>query len=117
MGAFKPAKASLALCLTTLAIIPQPVAAQPPAPGWFPTGEWRCGPYVRIITSTDGGTGMNFEVIGAWFNNNYTLRRGQLFYNGLPCTAIGRPFGSTDPRRNVQVDEPGEGEPEEGNTR
>jgi hypothetical protein len=91
----------IALCLAA----PTLAAAQQPAPGWYPTGEWRCGPYVRIITSTDGGMGVNFEVIGAWFNNNYTFRRGQLFYNGVPCEAIGRPFGfGPPPRRNVQVE-------------
>jgi hypothetical protein len=37
-----------------------------PATGWFATGEWQCGPYVRIITSTDGRDGMDFLVIGAW---------------------------------------------------
>ena len=77
------------------------------APGWTPTGEWQCGPYVRIITSTDGGMGVNFEVIGAWFNNNYTFRRGQLFYNGIPCGALGRPFGFGQPRK-AQFDEPEE---------
>ena len=83
--------------------------AQQPAPGWIPTGEWQCGPYVRIITSTDGSMGVNFEVIGAWFNNNYTFRRGQLFYNGTPCAALGRPFGFGEPsRRKAKLDEPEE---------
>jgi hypothetical protein len=88
-------------------MLAQPATAQQPAPGWFPTGEWQCGPYVRIITSTDGNMGVNFEVIGAWFNNNYTFRRGQLFYNGTPCGAIGRPFGFGEPpRRKAKLDEP-----------
>jgi hypothetical protein len=99
----------LAILALVAASVPQPANAQQPAPGWSPTGEWRCGPYVRIITSTDGGFGVNFEVIGAWFNNNYTFRRGQLFYNGTPCAAIGRPFGFGEPpRRNVQLNEPEE---------
>jgi hypothetical protein len=63
------------------------------APGWFVTGEWQCGPNVRIITSTDGGDGIDFLIIGAWFDNHYTLRRGQLFYNGTPCAVFGNPFG------------------------
>jgi hypothetical protein len=46
------------------------------APGWFVTGEWQCGPHVRIIASTDGGDGIDFLIIGAWFDNHYTLRRG-----------------------------------------
>jgi hypothetical protein len=91
--------AALALCLA----LPTIAAAQQPAPGWFPTGEWQCGP-VRIITSTDGWAGVNFEVRGAWFDNNYTFRRGQLFYNGLPCLAVGRPLGSSEPpRRKARV--------------
>lgn len=88
--------AALALLVAT------PAIAQQPAPGWFPTGEWQCGPYVRIITSTDGNMGVNFEVIGAWFNNNYTFRRGQLFYNGIACGAIGRPFGFGAPQQRVK---------------
>jgi len=93
----------------TAAMLAQPATAQQPAPGWFPTGEWQCGPYVRIITSTDGNMGVNFEVIGAWFNNNYTFRRGQLFYNGVPCGAIGRPFGFGEPpRRKARLEEPEE---------
>jgi hypothetical protein len=76
-----------------------PVAkAQPVAPGWTPTGEWQCGP-VRIITSTDGGFGIDFFVVGAWFDNHFTLRRGQLFYNGAPCVAVGSPIGGPQPRR------------------
>jgi hypothetical protein len=78
----------------------KPAAAQVPqvAPGWFVTGEWHCGP-VRIITSTDGGDGIDFLVIGAWFDNHYTLRRGQLFYNATPCVAVGMPIGGPAPRR------------------
>src|SRR5215813_15292921 len=62
-----------ALALSLIAV--QPAPAQQVAPGWFATGEWQCGPYVRIITSTDGRDGMDFLVIGAWFDNHYTLRR------------------------------------------
>jgi hypothetical protein len=78
-----------ALALSLIAV--QPAPAQQVAPGWFSTGEWQCGPYVRIITSTDGRDGMDFLVIGAWFDNHYTLRRGQLYYNGIPCTLFGTP--------------------------
>ena len=58
-----------ALALSLIAV--QPAPAQQVAPGWFSTGEWQCGPYVRIITSTDGRDGMDFLVIGAWFDNHY----------------------------------------------
>lgn len=77
------------LALSLIAV--QPAPAQQVAPGWFAAGEWQCGPYVRIITSTDGRDGMDFLVIGAWFDNHYTLRRGQLYYNGIPCTLFGTP--------------------------
>jgi hypothetical protein len=65
------------------------------APGWIPTGEWQCGPHVRVVVSTDGRDGLDFLVIGAWFDNHYTVRRGQLFYNAIPCAAIGKvwPWG------------------------
>jgi hypothetical protein len=72
------------------------------APGWFVTGEWQCGPHVRIVTSTDGGDGIDFLIIGAWFDNHYTLRRGQLFYNGTPCAAVGFPIGGPAPRRESE---------------
>jgi hypothetical protein len=44
----------------------RPARAQAPqvAPGWFITGEWQCGPHVRIVTSTDGGDGIDFLIIG-----------------------------------------------------
>ena len=96
-----PLATAAALCLSVSAAV-----AQQPAPGWHPTGEWQCGSRVRIITSHDGGDGINFEVIGAWFNNNYTFRRGQLFYNGMPCLAIGQPIGSGMPRRARVPTEP-----------
>src|SRR6476646_4271234 len=96
-----------ALIALAASLAPHGAYAQSPGPGWFPTGEWQCGPYVRIITSTDGGQGVNFEVRGAWFDNNYTFRRGQLFYNGVPCGAIDRPFGfGPPPRRDVRAPEP-----------
>ena len=59
------------------------------APGWIPTGEWQCGPNVRIVVSIDGYGAMDFLVIGAWFDNHYTVRRGQLFYNSIPCASVG----------------------------
>lgn len=77
-----------------------PVNAQV-APGWTPTGEWQCGP-VRVISSTDGFGGVDFFVIGAWFDNHYTLQRGQLYYNGNPCLAVGDPWAWTKaPRRKA----------------
>ena len=60
-------------------------AALAQAPGWIPTGEWQCGPNVRIVVSIDGYGAMNFFVAGAWFDNNYTVRRGQLYYNSIPA--------------------------------
>jgi len=45
---------------------------------------------VRIITSTDGRDGMDFLVIGAWFDNHYTLRRGE-FYCWFPHDHERRP--------------------------
>ena len=57
-------------------------------PGWIPTGEWQCGP-VRIVVSIDGYGAMDFFVAGAWFDNHYTVRRGQLFYNSVPCASLG----------------------------
>jgi hypothetical protein len=68
------------------------VQAQEVAPGWRATGHWQCGP-VKIITSTDGFGALDMFVVGAWFDNHYTLRRGQLYYNGAPCIAVGQPFG------------------------
>jgi hypothetical protein len=82
-GAAKTAEAAMKyIPLALVLFMAAPAAAQAPqaAPGWFVTGEWQCGPHVRIITSTDGGDGIDFLVIGAWFDNHYTLRRGQLYY-------------------------------------
>ena len=66
-----------------------PSVALAQAPGWIPTGEWQCGPNVRVVVSIDGYGAMDFFVIGAWFDNHYTVRRGALFYNSIPCTAVG----------------------------
>jgi len=68
------------------------------SPGWIPTGEWQCGP-VRIVVSIDGYGAMNFFVAGAWFDNNYTVRRGQLFYNSIPCASIGNVWPPQPPRK------------------
>jgi hypothetical protein len=68
----------------------RPAPAQ--TPGWRETGYWQCGPYVKIITSIDGFGGMDFLVVGAWFDNHYTLRgNGELYYNGVLCMPFGKP--------------------------
>jgi hypothetical protein len=82
---YRIAIAALAICLAS------PAVAQPA--GWRPTGGWQCGPHVRITTAIDGSDGIDFYVTGAWFDNHYTLRRGQLYYNGVPCASFGFPFG------------------------
>jgi hypothetical protein len=66
---------------------------QPAAAQWRETGGWQCGPFVRVTTSIDDIDGIDFFVRGAWFDNHYTLRRGELFYNGVPCAPFGFPFG------------------------
>ena len=67
---------------------------------------WQCGPHVRIVASTDGRDGIDFFVVGAWFDNHYTLRRGQLFYNGVPCSVLGNPLGLRPrPRKLVPCDQ------------
>jgi hypothetical protein len=71
-------------------------------PSWQPTGGWQCGPHVRIATSIDGRDGIDFYVTGAWFSNHFTLRGGQLFYNGVACAPFGSPFGAP-PRPTPQV--------------
>jgi hypothetical protein len=44
-----------------------------------------------------------FSSKGAWFDNHYTIRRGQLYYNGIPCVGLGDPFGfGPPPRRKVK---------------
>jgi hypothetical protein len=43
-----------ALALTLALILSIVVARAQVAPGWRAVGEWQCGPYVRIITSSDG---------------------------------------------------------------
>jgi hypothetical protein len=68
------------------------------APGWIPTGEWQCGP-VRVVVSIDGYGAMDFFVAGAWFDNHYTVRRGQLFYNAVPCASVGNVWPPQPPRK------------------
>jgi hypothetical protein len=92
-------KTTLIVTIALLGAV-QPVWAQ--APGWHPTGGWQCGPHVRIDASTDGRDGMDFFIRGAWFDNHYTMRRGQLFYNGVPCAQFGFPLGPP-PRPASQV--------------
>jgi len=75
------------------------------APGWIPTGEWQCGP-VRIVVSSDGRESLDFFVIGAWFDNHYTVRRGQLFYNSIPCAAVGNVWPPDRPRKRQTADQP-----------
>ena len=75
---------------------------------WRETGGWQCGPFVRVTTSIDGRDGIDFFVTGAWFNNHYTLRQGQLYYNGTLCTPFGYPFGPprrVTKRQECQVDD------------
>jgi hypothetical protein len=79
------------IAAAVLAILAFPAMAQ--SPGWRPTGGWQCGPHTQITTSTDGRDGIDFFVAGAWFDNHFTLRLGDLFYNGVPCTPFGFPFG------------------------
>ena len=76
------------------------------APGWIPTGEWQCGPNVRVVVSIDGYGAMDFFVIGAWFDNHYTVRRGQLFYNAIPCTSVGNVWPPQPPPRKRQTATP-----------
>lgn len=75
------------------------------APGWIPTGEWQCGPHVRVVVSIDGYGAMDFFVIGAWFDNHYTVRRGQLFYNAVPCAAVGNVWPPSPPPRRTTTKE------------
>ena len=60
---------------------------------------------MRIITSSDGLGGVDSFIKGAWFDNHYTIRRGQLYYNGLPCVGLGDPFGLGPPPRQSTPDE------------
>jgi len=87
----------LLLCLVMARALITPAYAQ--APGWIPTGEWQCGPNVRIVVSIDGYGAMNFFVAGAWFDNNYTVRRGQLYYNSIPCASVGNVWPPQPPRK------------------
>jgi hypothetical protein len=95
------AAAALALELAS------PALAQEIAPGWTATGEWQCmGGRVRIITSqpANGSFGLDFYVIGAWFDNHYTLYKGDaLYYNGTPCTAVAYPWPMPRPRPKQTV--------------
>lgn len=79
------------LLLATIVFACVTSAASAQAPGWRPTGEWQCSPYVRIITSTDGRDGMDFLVIGAWFDNHYTLRRGAALLQRHPLHSVRNP--------------------------
>jgi hypothetical protein len=92
-----------AICVVTFWVFMavRPAPAQEIAPGWRATGHWQCGP-VRIITSTDGFGGLDFFVIGAWFDNHYTVQRGQVFYNGVPCIAYGEPWPLRPLRRQAK---------------
>jgi hypothetical protein len=111
LGEGEPMKKLTIVSALALALVSGAAAAQQVAPGWTATGEWQCGP-VRIITSTDGSGGLDFFVIGAWFDNHYTMQRGQLYYNGVPCMASGTPWPLLPrPRKHAQVNDDGEGEP------
>ena len=93
--------------LTMMAIVAAmvtPASAQ--APGWIPTGEWQCGPHVRVVVSIDGYGAMDWHVIGAWFDNHYTVRRGALFYNGIACAAVGNVWPPQPPPRKRQSARP-----------
>jgi hypothetical protein len=83
-----------------------PAATLEVAPGWHATGEWQCGP-VRVISSTDGQGGVDFYVQGAWFDNHYTLQRGMLYYNGVPCLQVGDPWLPLygPPRKSARANE------------
>jgi hypothetical protein len=50
---------------------------------------------------------MDFYVVGAWFDNHFTLRRGDLYYNGVLCAPFGRPLDTIlgPPRKPVKLDE------------
>jgi hypothetical protein len=102
MNILSPCKArwliATAVATGILSYLAAPASAQSPGPGWLPTGEWQCGP-VRIVASVDGFGAVNFQINGAWFDNNYTLRRGQLYYNGMPCATLGRPMAFATPRK------------------
>ncbi len=63
------------------------------APGWKYTGGWVChGGRVNVTHSNDGLGSVDFFVVGAWFDNHYTLRGNALYYNGELCRPFGRPF-------------------------
>ena len=89
--------------LAAVALFAHGAKAQSSAPGWMPTGEWQCGPHVRVIVSSDGLGGLDWFVTGAWFDNHYTVRRGQLFYNAIPCAAVGNVWPPQPPPRKKQI--------------
>jgi hypothetical protein len=90
------------LLLYTAATLALVTSASAQSPGWTPTGHWQCGPYVRVTVSTDGFGALDWLVVGAWFDNHYTLRRGELYYNGSPCAAVGNVWPNLPPRRKVK---------------
>jgi hypothetical protein len=57
------------------------------------SSSWRQSPARSSITRSMRAESSR-GVIGAWFDNHYTLRRGQLFYNGVPCAAVGDSVGA-----------------------
>ena len=87
------------LLLSSATVLALVTSASAQAPGWIPTGEWQCGPDVRVVVSIDGYGAMDFLVIGAWFDNHYTVRRGQLFYNSIPCASVGNVWPPQPPRK------------------
>jgi hypothetical protein len=96
-------KKLLLITVAALAFATQ-TKAQEVAPGWRPTGHWQCGP-VRIITSTDGFGGLDFFVVGAWFDNHYTLQKDNLYYNGVPCMPVGDPWPLMPRRKSVKMED------------
>jgi hypothetical protein len=94
------------LLLSTATVLALVTSASAQAPGWIPTGEWQCGPHVRVVVSIDGYGAMDFFVVGAWFDNHYTVRRGQLFYNSIACASVGNVWPPQPPRKRATVENP-----------
>jgi hypothetical protein len=92
--------------LSTATVLALVTFANAQTPGWIPTGEWQCGPHVRVIVSTDGFGALDWFVVGAWFDNHYTLRRGGLYYNGISCAAVGNVWPNLPPRKKVRSSSP-----------